>query len=478
MTKRLWTALLAAALFTSLTRAPAPAADQPPADAAPEGATRTYDVFDFFWYAGDGSDDDGGDGSRKRRSDELLRLIKETVEPGSWEGPNAANKIEERDYRLVVTGTFETHSQLKSILSQLRESTMVQGVSLDCQFILADETFLSEHAPGSLRRKDDGATARSVGLLKAKSIVEVARETTGVVVVPAPPLPLYSVPKSVLIGEDRPIKLPRLRADGSVDDKAGAAEVSRPAGMSLSVQAVAGEKYVTLALKAGSRTIDLAPAPGADAGASFEEIEAVFEDTFAVERTGAFVVRAPLVRAKLAGVRNPGGAGEEVVRQVEPAPAGAQRHLLLVGTVRPMTSAEVTLLAGARVAHLVDDRYRDYDAEDAIAAAQPPPGAPPGVAPQPPAPQPAPQVTRSTRLFDVRGLLFGTERGAERREARAQRMQEILARLKGAIGEDVPLRTGQNWVIVSAMPADYLKVRAVIDELWSDRLLEPEAEAE
>src|SRR5688572_984966 len=126
ITKRFSAALLAAALFTSL----APAADPPPADAAPEGATRTYDVFDFFWYSGDASDDDGGDGSRKRRSDELLRLIKETIEPELWEGPNATNKIEERDYRLVVTGTFETHSQLKSILSQLREATMVQGVSL------------------------------------------------------------------------------------------------------------------------------------------------------------------------------------------------------------------------------------------------------------------------------------------------------------------------------------------------------------
>ena len=87
-------------------------------------------------------------------------------------------------------------------------------------------------------------------------------------------------------------------------------------------------------------------------------------------------------------------------------------------------------------------------------------------------------MTRSTRVFDVRGLLFGTERGAERREARAQRMQEIMARVKAAIGEDVPARTGQNWLIVSAMPPDYLKVRAVIDELWSDRLLEPEAEPE
>ena len=42
----------------------------------------------------------------------------------------------------------------------------------------------------------------------------------------------------------------------------------------------------------------------------------------------------------------------------------------------------------------------------------------------------------------------------------------------------MPLSTGQNWLIVSAMPADYLKVRAVIDELWSDRLLEPEAQPE
>src|SRR5688572_8428835 len=118
ITKRFAAAVLAAAVFLSLTTGGAPAAEPPAAAGEAAGATRTYDVFDFFWYAGDG-DGDGSDGSRKRRSDEILRLIKETIEPGSWEGPDAANKIEERDYRLVVTGTFETHSQLKSILTQL-----------------------------------------------------------------------------------------------------------------------------------------------------------------------------------------------------------------------------------------------------------------------------------------------------------------------------------------------------------------------
>src|SRR5687768_17132734 len=95
---------------------PAPAAQAEPAAAKaeeepPKSPTRTYDVYDILWYTEDGSDEGtAGDDSRRARSDAVVDLFKETIAPGSWDGPDAANSIEERDGRLIVTADETIHA--------------------------------------------------------------------------------------------------------------------------------------------------------------------------------------------------------------------------------------------------------------------------------------------------------------------------------------------------------------------------------
>ena len=420
------------------------------------GQTRTYDILDLVWY----STGDEGDGGTPRRtpSEEVVDLFKRALEPGTWDGPGAANRIEVRDGRLVVTAPQRVQGDIANILGQLRQSTTVQGVSLDCQFILADEPFLKRHAPAALERGEEGASVRGLGPLKARSLVEAARATEGVVVLPAPPMPLYSMRTSLLLGHDRRLQLPRLDSERS--DAGGASvEVVRPMGMSLSVEAVAGARHVTLDLMARGNSLE-----------GMDELEGLYHGTFAVERSGAFLVLSPLVRAKLTGVRGSGTNATEVVREVVAAQSDPPRYLLVVGTVRSMTPAEVTLLAGERVAAVVEERLHGTPDDAAPPAPAPPPGA---VAAAPPKPVQLPGM--STRAFDLRALLMGSERGPERAKARAKRVEQVMARVKEALGDvKLPLRQEHGLLIVSAMQHQYDKISAVLDELSAERLVEPE----
>jgi len=419
------------------------------------GQTRTYDILDLVWY----STGDEGDGGTPRRtpSEEVVDLFKRALEPGTWDGPGAANRIEVRDGRLVVTAPQRVQGDIANILGQLRQSTTVQGVSLDCQFILADEPFLKRHAPAALERGEEGASVRGLGPLKARSLVEAARATEGVVVLPAPPMPLYSMRTSLLLGHDRRLQLPRLDSERS--DAGGASvEVVRPMGMSLSVEAVAGARHVTLDLMARGNSLE-----GTD------ELEGLYHGTFAVERSGAFLVLSPLVRAKLTGVRVVSGNATEVVREVAAAQSDPARYLLVVGTVRSMTPAEVTLLAGEQVAAVVEERFHGTPDN----AAPPAPAAPGAVAAAPPKPAQLPAM--STRAFDLRALLMGSERGPERAKARAKRVEQVMARVKEALGDvKLPLRQEHGLLIVSGMQHQYEKISSVLDELSAERLVDKE----
>src|SRR4051812_43490076 len=67
--------------------------DEHPKDERPKGVTRTYDLYDFFWYTEDGADSEGDQGTRQALSESLVGLLKETVEPGTWDGAGAANSV-------------------------------------------------------------------------------------------------------------------------------------------------------------------------------------------------------------------------------------------------------------------------------------------------------------------------------------------------------------------------------------------------
>lgn len=471
---------------------PAPAAQAEPAAAAkaeeepPKSPPRTYDVYDILWYSEDGSDEGiPGDDTRKARSDAVVNLFKETIAPDSWVGPDAANTIEERDGRLIVTADESVHAFVVDILRQLRETSLVQGVSLDCHFILADEAFLKRHAPGALSRREPDGSVRGISPLKARQIVEAARGVPGVVVIPAPPIPLYSLRTSVLLGEERRIVLPRLATAGGPADAGAPVEVSRPVGMGLAVEAVADQRHVTLDLMV--RCGSLEAVGGADGKpGGFDEVEARLHDAFAMERSSAFVARAPLVRAKLA-VREaePGpaanGAGEgasarpagrEVVRETSAEQSDPPRSLLVVGTLRPMSVGELTLLAGPVVAKRVSERFVETPRNP-----PPPPPAPPGLVPPPP-PAPPPEPIRGiSRAYNIRGLLLGPERGLGRAAARAKRLEHVMARVKEAVpdqGKEVNVRETYGHLIVTGQPHHADKVGAVIKELTAERLIDPE----
>jgi hypothetical protein len=454
-----------------------PPADKPGAAAPADdeeggGITRVYDVHDCLWIAGTGEDPAaGGDGTKTRKalSAELIKLLTETVEPGSWIPQGGTSFIAEHDGRITIRTDAGTHATLADILSQLRESTPIQGVALDCQLVIADKAFVDKHAPGVTKPVDAGASARAIRPLQAKELAEAARAAAagdGVIVVPAS-LPLTSLGSSLRLGPERRVKLPLLRPDGKAPvSPAAFVETVVHNGVRLDADGVYDGRYVTLDLTARSGELDFGPDV-------IHAAEAAYRGTFMIEGSGSFLVCAPLVRVRLAGVRElpgPTGMRREVVRDVAPQKEQPDptRYLLVIGTARVMSAGELTLLAGERVAKLVKGSHTEaFDA----------PPAPPGTPGQPPpAPPKPPAVVRDhTRVFNLRPLLMGSEDGAEQVTAREKRLKELQARVVAATRPDLPVRVvGGFAMIITANEPDLLKVQQLIETLKVERLLRPE----
>src|SRR5687768_9965299 len=111
--------------FTGAVRAEDAGAKQDP----PPGETRVYDIHDFLWGSGTGRDEDGvGGKSRAQSAEEIVELIGETVQPGTWKHQGGkSGEIIVRDDRLVIRATTGAHGEIASIFSQFRESTNIQG---------------------------------------------------------------------------------------------------------------------------------------------------------------------------------------------------------------------------------------------------------------------------------------------------------------------------------------------------------------
>jgi hypothetical protein len=446
--------------------------------AAEVGAVeQIYDVHDLIWTGGPGSAQDFESKSRHELVQDVIKLIRETVEPDAWDEGRAT--VRERDGRLVVNAQPAVHTSLVNIFEQLREGvSCVQGITLDCQFIVADAGFVGREFPELLKptAADVKPGVRAVGALKARQLAEAARgpaaaQSGAVISVPAA-LPLYFMQSSFSHSTENAFKLPLLvGTSNKADASRGAVEVRRPVGMSLSVHAAYDTRYVTLDLSTRHCELDAKP------GGAVEELEAAYRGTFTVERSGAFVVCAPLVRARLVGVREsdgPAGVRREVVREAvaaaeQPNPA---RFLLLVVTARAMSPAEVTLLAGAHVAQIVSEReagHADLLQPAALPAARP---AGPGVPPAPP-PQP-PDNSESSRVYNIAGLLLGSEPDAERPAARAKRLQRVLDAITKQTGDRAHLRELGGQLIVTARPPDHLKVYSLLTTMMQAQVLRPE----
>jgi type II secretory pathway component GspD/PulD (secretin) len=94
--------------------------------------------------SGGGTDEDNR--TRKERAEEIVELIRETIEPESWrEGASAGTEASIRalEANLVVTQTASAHEQIADLLSQLRQERAIQ-IAVEARFLTVTANYLEE----------------------------------------------------------------------------------------------------------------------------------------------------------------------------------------------------------------------------------------------------------------------------------------------------------------------------------------------
>ena len=459
-------ALLLLAATIVLTAIPlASRADEPTEDekaAKAPRVERVYDVHDMLWGAAPAGSPDPEVRTYGYYVKELTDLIADNVAPKTWKQNGGADTISERDARLAITSSEENHRLIAEMFRQLRETLDLQGTTLLTQFVIADEEFVRAYAPAVL---GDKPQATAIGALTAREITQAVRASPGAKFMPGQPMPLHYNVTSYAVGSDVSARLPGL------GDLAGRqVEVRRPGGVTVSLTGVEFRGYVTLDLDIRAASFD-----ARDGGAT-DEIAAAYRDTITLEQGGRFLLGAPLVRARLAGVRDVVGADGVTRREVvrEDAPAAEQseprRYLLVLGAVRGMTDDEIADLAGLEGVSSLRNRYGRPDPLPAAQGPRPP-GAPP--APPPPPPDPRDAVKGFSRLYDVRGLFLGPEPEAERAAARAKRIERVLKEVEAVMPKDkhTRLREHAGRLFCTGTEATQNAVIAVIDRLIAEQVL-------
>ncbi|MFQ5490100.1 MAG: hypothetical protein ACE5GE_05195 [Phycisphaerae bacterium] len=92
----------------------------------------------------DDGDDENEDEVRDQRIEDLLFLIRDTIQPDTWRanGGQAAS-VTELNGQLVVTQTASGHEEVASLLNKLREQQTIQ-VAVESRFITVQSNFLEE----------------------------------------------------------------------------------------------------------------------------------------------------------------------------------------------------------------------------------------------------------------------------------------------------------------------------------------------
>jgi hypothetical protein len=438
-----------------------------------EGAdvkTESYDIHDLLWPGGLGDETIVSDKTRGGLVEEIIDLICETVDPDSWKQKGGANTVRVEDARLIVNADRETHTQIQNLFEQLRETTIVQGVRIDCDFLLVDDAFVQRHAAALLRKKEEGGVARSVTPVRARAIADAARKIPGAIVTPMPRMPLYHWDTTATVGKQRAVKLAYLSSG-----KAGKTEVDRLEGSELSIKGVTDGTYVTLDL--------LGRSVGYDATAkddTIDEIEGLVHRTFAVPAEGAFVIGTPLVRSRLKGVAETTGsdgvARREVVRDRDSVVKESSRYLVVVGIMHEMSLEEIIQIVGVRAAGLIQSNRKDAQERiDQLADGPPPPPRPGEPARAPVKIQP--DLVTSSWVFDIRGLLLGpepSERGLYI-AARAKRLERVMKQIREIVADqNIPLREQYGHLIITAKRPVLRKVAKTLREMAAQIVLEPE----
>ncbi|MCD4823854.1 MAG: hypothetical protein K8S55_04555 [Phycisphaerae bacterium] len=115
--------------------------------------------------------------TREEKVKTLVKMVKETIERDSWY-PDGTAAINELNGSLVITQTAKNHRAVRKLISQLRESRIIQ-VSIEARFITVNTGFLSQigvdldmyfnigskiGAPGAYEALPTGATAPLYGI--------------------------------------------------------------------------------------------------------------------------------------------------------------------------------------------------------------------------------------------------------------------------------------------------------------------------
>jgi len=92
---------------------------------------------------GGGGSGDDEDETREEIIEDLEELIKNQVEPGTWEPDGTLGSLQVWNDRLIVTHTSRAHQQLIDLLRQLREQKDLQ-VAVETKFIRLQNNFLEQ----------------------------------------------------------------------------------------------------------------------------------------------------------------------------------------------------------------------------------------------------------------------------------------------------------------------------------------------
>ncbi len=92
----------------------------------------------------DAGEDDEGDLPRAERIQQIMDLIRNTVDPDNWRmAGGLTSSMEELNGTLIVTTTAENHEQISGLLRQLREQRAIQ-IAVESRFLFVTQNFIEE----------------------------------------------------------------------------------------------------------------------------------------------------------------------------------------------------------------------------------------------------------------------------------------------------------------------------------------------
>lgn len=121
--------------------------NSPMVDLAEQSAPSAADSGQAFDTASTSTDDEADSQSfAKNREivDEILDIVRTTVEPDSWRESGAGDgALRELNGQLIVYNTSEAHQQIRDLLSQLRETRALM-IAVEGRFLIVTSNFLEE----------------------------------------------------------------------------------------------------------------------------------------------------------------------------------------------------------------------------------------------------------------------------------------------------------------------------------------------